>query len=494
MPLEPLLAGLDVGTSNAKGGVFDLAGHPLALASASYAISRPQPGWAEQDPEAWWRAVLAILGDLAGQVDLARVAAVGVCSQVNTHVFVDEAGQSLGPAITWQDQRCAGIAAAIDGSLAEADRVRLWGGPFTVDPSFLLPRVRWFKQHQPEAWPRVRWVLSPKDYINLRLTGHVATDPISPIGLVGTGRRYIDGVLDLVPECRPLMPPLRPFTHRLGSVSAAETGLPAETTAVVATMDAWGNLYGSGLIEPGQAMEVAGTSEIVGVLSAESHPARGVITFLPVDGLYLHAGPTQAGGDALRWLTQVLGRPLEETLAQAADAPAGSGGLVFLPYLMGERAPLWDAEARGVFFGLRADHAAGHLAMAVLEGVAFSARHLLEAIREAAGLRPPAVRSSGGGSRSDLWCQVKADVLGLPVHRLSVRDTGVLGAALMAGVGAGLFPSLPAAAAGMVHVERAFTPNPGHQPLYDDLYGLYRSLYPALKPAFSRLQSPRPHA
>jgi xylulokinase len=490
MPDDGILIGFDLGTTSAKGAAFDLRGRLLATAQAGYGIERPQPGFAEQDPAEWWRAFLEVLDELGDTVDVQRVVAVGVCSQVNTHVFVDTDGRPVAPAIVWQDQRCAGVAARLDASLSADDKVRLWGGPFAVDASFLLSRCVWMSESS-AAWPSVRWILSPKDYVNFRLTGEIATDVISPIGLVGRDHAYIEDVFALAPEARRLMPPLRPFTHPLGSVQAEEPGLPGGASVVVATMDAWANLYGSGVTLAGEGMEVAGTSEIIGVLSETARPVPGVVTFLPVDGLRLHAGPTQAGGDALRWFADVVGRSIPEVLRDAEGAEPGALGLVFLPHLMGERAPLWDSEARAVFFGLSSDHGRKELARSLLEGVAFSARHLLEEVERAAGRTAPALNCSGGGARSDLWCQIKADVLGRQLRRLDVLQSGVLGAALMAGAGVGVFRDLAEAAAEMVHVERCFDPDRGRGELYDALYDVYRELYPALRPSYARLSALR---
>jgi xylulokinase len=491
MAADSILLGFDVGTTAAKGGAFDEEGNFVALGEAHYAIDRPRPGHAEQDPQAWWEAVLQVLDQLGATVDLARVRAVGVCSQVNTHVFVDESGDLVGPAIVWQDQRCAEIAARVDGSLSDEDRRRIWDGGFKVDASFLLCRSLWVEEQHADDWARVRWVLSPKDFLNFRLSGEIATDVISPIGLVDADHRYNESAFELAPASRSRMPPLRPFTDAVGTVQAKETGLPADAAVVVATMDAWANLYGSGATRPGQAMEVAGTSEIIGLLSDRRRPTAGVVSFLPVDGLYLHAGPTQAGGDALRWFAEVSGLSIEEALLEAERSEPGSLGLVFLPHLMGERAPLWNSDARGVFFGLSSDQRRGEIARSVLEGVAYSARHLLEEVEAAAERPAAALRTSGGGARSDLWCQIKADVLDRPLERVAVLQSGVLGASLMAGVGAGVFENLAEAADRMVHVERRFDPDPDRTVLYDELYRIYRDLYPRLLPSYSDLRAVR---
>jgi xylulokinase len=438
------IIGVDLGTTTLKAGVFELDGTLLATAEVAYPIERPHPDWAEQDPDAWLGALDSALGSL----DADGVAAIGICSQVNTHVFVDADGRALRPAILWQDQRTGG--------------------------SSLVGRAEWVKREEPEVWEATRWILSPKDFATMRLCAlaEPVTDEFTSFDLVDQSGAYdetqvalVDGLAERLPR---IVDPPTPIGER------------GDRVIVAATMDAWGNVYGSGVVDHGDAMEVAGTSEILAVLSRERHPAQGVVTFVPVDGLSLHAGPTQAGGAALAWFAEISGRTIGETLAAAESSPAGAGGLLFLPHLLGERAPLWDSDARGAFIGLSSDHGFGDLARAVLEGVAYSARHLLEELETAAGVEASALRASGGGAQSDLWCQVKADVLQRPIERVAVRHSGCLGAALLAATGAGLAPSVRDAARAAVRVERTFEPRSTAP--YDELYGAYRDLYRALQP------------
>jgi len=226
---------------------------------------------------------------------------------------------------------------------------------------------------------------------------------------------------------------------------------------------------------------VAGTSEIIGVLSDRGAGAPGVVSFPERDGLRLHAGPTQASGDALRWAAQAWSRPIDELLGIAARAPAGSAGALFLPHLAGERAPLWDPQLRGAFAGLGLEHGQEHLCRAVLEGVAFSARQLLEAIVSAAGIAPPELVLSGGGAASDLWCQIKADVLGTPLRRCAVLDTGVLGAAVLGGIAAGVIDRADGVAEDLAGHDRVFEPDVSHGERYDDGYARYRAVQKALR-------------
>jgi xylulokinase len=472
-----LVVGVDLGTTALKAGLFDLRGELVGLAEAGYPILRPRPDRAEQDPGAWIGALAEALATLEQQASGRHAAAIGICSQVNTHVFVDASGEPLRPAILWQDQRCAEIAADLNAASA---------GRFAFAPSFVAPRAEWLRREEPALWERTRYVLSPKDYVTMKLCGlaTASTDPVSSFDVVDDSGAYDADVLALVEGLEERLPSLDRMDAPLGTVARRDLLLVEDATVVVGTMDAWGNLYGSGVVEHGQAMEVAGTSEILGVLSRERHPTPGVVSFLAVDGLHLHAGPTQAGGAALAWFADLVRLPIAEVLSLAEGV--GTEPVLFLPHLLGERAPLWDSDVRGGFFGVGSDHSLAHLCRSVLEGVAYSARHLLEELEKAAGLEAGVVHASGGGSQSDLWCQIKADVLARPIARVRVRHSGCLGAALMAAAGAGLVDGLRQAAARAVQIERVFEPSLDRD-AYDELYTIYRDIYLALKPAHAAL-------
>jgi xylulokinase len=481
-----LVVGVDLGTTALKGGLFDAECAMLASASMRYEIERPLPEWAEQRPDAWTTALAGVLASLAPASHGRDVAAVCLCSQVNTHVFVDDTGRALRPAITWQDQRCGAVALELDRQLA--DTAPAAAGRFGISASTVPARAAWIARAEPELWASTAFVLAPKDYVVNLLCGpeRPVTDPITPFDLVGDDGAYDADVLALVDGLARRLPGLQPIDRPVGTVHSAAYPLIEGATVVTGTMDAWGSVYGSGLTEHGDAMEVAGTSEILALFSRERHPAPGIVSFLEVDGLHLHAGPTQAGGAALEWFAALAGLSMTELLARAATAPPGAGGLIFMPHLLGERAPLWDSDMRGAFIGLASDHTIGHLCRAVLEGVAYSARHLLESLEQAGGVSPSELRASGGGSQSDLWCQIKADVLDRPVARLVNPLSGCLGAALMAASGAGLVESVRVAARERVPIERRFEPGP-ERGTYDALYALYRSLQDTLQPAYATL-------
>jgi xylulokinase len=476
MPAE-LVVGVDLGTTALKAGLFDLKGNQLGLAEAGYPISRPRPDWAEHDPDAWMGALAEVLAELAHDAGGRRAAAIGICSQVNTHVFVDGRGEPLRPAILWQDQRCAEVTAELNAASA---------GRFAFAPSFVVPRAEWLRREEAALWECTRYVLSPKDFVTTQLCrlGTATSDPVSSFDVVDDSGAYDPDILALVDGLDQRLPQIDRMDAPLGAVARGDLPLIEDATVVVGTMDAWANAYGSGVVEHGQAMEVAGTSEILGVLSRERHPTPGVISFLAVDGLHLHAGPTQAGGAALAWFADLVRLPIPEVLSLAEGV--GPGALLFLPHLLGERAPLWDSDVRGGFLGVGSDHSLAHLCRAVLEGVAYSARHLLEELEKAAGLEAPVLHASGGGSQSDLWCQIKADVLARPIVRVRVRHSGCLGAALMAATGAGLVDGLREAARQAVQIERVFEPSVEREP-YDELYAIYRDTYLALKPTHAAL-------
>lgn len=479
MAQTELIIGIDVGTTSIKGGLFTHTGDACASASLACHSSYPQAGWAEQDPQQWVSGIRTIMAKLLADIDPGAVIGVGICSQVNTHVFVDVDLQPLGPAITWQDQRCA----KVSESLRELALERQLEIP--IDSSSLLSRAQWFRTQRPDDWQRARWILSPKDFCIAALSGSVATDALSSIGLVTEQGRYIDALDAVVPGVSQRLPPLLSPTEVVGRIDFGE--IPSGWPVVTGTMDAWACLYGSGSVQVGDGFQISGTSVTVGALSASGTPGYGVVNFPPQDGVCLYAGPTQCGGDSLTWMASVLRLTVSETLALVAGCPDSREPLLFLPHLLGERAPLWNPLARGAFVGLNKTHGQADMVRAVLEGVGFSARQLCEAIEMAAGLELSLLRISGGGSRSDLWCQLKADIHGRTLQRVANVDTGSFGAALLAAVGAERYPDINTAAHRAVRIDREFLPRPAARQRYDDLYQLYRQSYAGLEPVFAAL-------
>jgi xylulokinase len=477
------LIGIDVGTTALKAVLLDAAGNRLADFARPVAMSRPGPGLAEQDAEDWIGGVLAALAAFGDGHDLGGLRGIGIASQVNTHVFVGDGGRALLPAITWQDTRCALDAAALDAQVATAQKEAWFGAPIPIDASHALSRMAHVARVHPDQWAKTRHVLLPKDFCVMRLTGEVAGDPVAAVGLVGRDG-YVGELLELVPHAARRLPPLHRFSHVAGRVRA---GLPcAGTPVVVGAMDAWAGMFGVGVIANGDAMYQSGTSEILGVISDRVQPTPGVIVFPPYEGIVLHAAPTQSGGAALGWFANVLGRSPSEVAALAGTIEPSDAVPLFLPHLQGERAPLWDAASRGIFARLDARAGAPEMARSVMEGVAFSARLAFDALAASSGAAVPFARLGGGGTRSDLWCQMRADVLGFPLSRSAIPDAAALGACILAGLGSGTIDTLAGAVGQLVKYDRTFEPQAPRRAYYDDRFAHYRALYEQLRPFNAR--------
>ena len=475
----PFLIGVDVGTTSVKAALFDSRGILCAQRSSGVATARPAPAFVEQAPEDWISATLSGLAGILDGVSPDAVAGIGLCSQVNTHVFVDANGRALAPAIVWQDGRCAEDAARLDRLISEKSRLKWWGAPLPIDASHVLSRMAWMARAHPDIWSRTRWVMAPKDYCLLRLTGEACADPLSSFGIVDSSLHYIGELIDVAPGAADRLPPLRHPTAMVGRVRAGlpGAGLPIAT----ATMDAWAGILGVGAVRDGDAGYLSGTSEVVGIVSPRRAPTPGVIAFPSCEGIVLHAGPTQSGGASVAWLGEILGRSAEEVSALAATSALDHPAPIFLPHLQGERAPLWDIAARASFAGLDASMGASELARSVLEGVAYSVRLLVGALEASSAMTTTRLRHAGGGARSDVWCQIRADVLGRPIDRVEGLDSGVVGAAMLAGAGAGVFGSVEEAADRMARLERTFEPNLSLRAHYDEGFGRYTDLYARLK-------------
>jgi xylulokinase len=473
------LIGIDVGTTGTKAVLLDETGMRLGQYARTYPIARPQPGYAEQNPDHWMAAVTEALATFARGHDLSGLKGIGIVSQVNTHVFVDGSGKALLPAIVWQDGRSAPDAATLEAQVTTAQKTAWFGGPIPIDASHALSRMAHVARVHPDMWAQTRHVLLPKDYCVLQLTGEVGSDPIAAVGLTNSAG-YVAELIDLVPGALGKLPPLHGFTHVAGRV---RDGLPcAGTPVVVGAMDAWGGMFGVGVVSEGDGMYQSGTSEILGIVSSHVTPTPGVILFPPYDGITMHAAPTQMGGAAVAWYGAIIGKSPQGLCDLAETAEPDDAVPLFLPHMQGERAPLWDSQSRGVFARMNGQTAGPQMARAVLEGVGYAVRLAFDALQNSAGLTLKGANIGGGGSRSEAWCQIRADILGFPLKRAEVTDSGALGAAILAGLGSGTMASLPEAVKSLVRFDRTFTPNTRDRRYHDDRLGHYRELYAALKP------------
>ncbi len=483
--MDGLLIGVDIGTSSVKAVLLGADGARLDAYGAAYPTRRPMPGQLEQDPQDWLAHVTAALTRFAAHPLAGRVAAIGVTSQVNTHVFCDSNLAPLLPGITWADGRAAGEAAVLDARLDTDAKVAALGAPIPIDASHALARMAWVRAQMPDVWTRSAHVLLPKDFVIARLTGQVQADPISAVGLVGTDHAYAAAVLDLLDGAGARLAPLADPLAVVGPVAPGQpfSGVPV----ICGTMDAWASMFGVGVAAEGQVMNLCGTSDVLGLISDRHVPTPGVITFPPWRGIRLHAAPTQAGGAALAWLAGVLDAPPEALAELAAGAPITAHSPLFLPHLEGERAPLWDSATRGTFAGLSGRAGRAEMVAAVLEGVAFSARMALEAVEASGQRRATRIHIGGGGAASDVWRQIRANAFGRPLSRMGAAEPGALGAAVMAGVGAGLIPDLVAAVGQLVTESSETLPDAGARALADDRFALFQRLYRDARPVNAAL-------
>jgi len=483
---QTYIVGVDVGTTAVKASLINEAGHVVETYSEGYPKSFPKPGWVEQDADVWVEHIFAALRLFSNHIDLLRVEAICLVSQVNTHVFVGDDHRPLLPAIVWSDTRTKNIAASLDSKFSVEKKNEVWGFEFIVDSSYSLSRAAWVKQNAPDVWNKTKWVMSPKDYCNLALCGVAASDSFSSVGLTGADGTYVQGLDSLLEGFSDRLPPLNDMFQPIGKTNLVEfPSLKADV--ITGTMDAFGNFIGSGIVESGLGALITGTSSVLGIMSDEVLPVKGVITFPPFLSHLLHAGPTQSGSDAFVWFAKLAGKDLQEFLEDIETRELKATAPIFLPHLQGERAPLWDPNARGTFIGLTHEHDLLDMGLAVMEGVAFSERHVFDVCCETAGLKPTSIRLSGGSSRNDYWAQLRANCLGVPLQRLAVRDSGILGAALIAMVGKGVYADTQSAAKTVISFTQTFHPDPKMESLVEERFNLYKSSYLRLKPIFDSM-------
>lgn len=491
------LLGLDVGTGGTRALVIDESGAVIAAATADHVpFASPRTGWAEQDPDDWWRACTEAIPRAleAAGLDGAAISAIGFSGQMHGASLLDRHGDVVRPALIWCDQRTQAECDEITDRVGAA-RLIEW----TCNPAltgFTLPKLLWVRRHEPDAWARVRHVLLPKDYVRFKLTGLQATDVADASGTLlfdVAGRRWSADMLSTMGIERALLPEAFESPQITGSVSAAgaaATGLVAGTPVVAGGGDQAAGAVGMGIVQPGAVSATIGTSGVV--FAATDRPSldpKGrVHTFChAVPGRWHVMGVTQAAGLSLRWFRDRFGSgpddgrdPYERLADEAMGVPPGADGVLWAPYLMGERTPHLDAEARAALVGLAASHHRGHIIRAILEGVAFSLRDSLEILREM-GVPVTAIRVGGGGARSALWRQVQADVYGQSVETVQAEEGAAYGAALLAGVGSGVWPDVAAACRSVVRVASHTEVDAAAAAVLAQRYTAFTRMYPALR-------------
>lgn len=494
-----LYLGLDVSTTGVKALLVDDRGRVVASATQAHSSSAPHPLWSEQQPRDWYDgAVVAIRAALvaAGAVG-SRVVAVGLTGQMHGMVALDERGEVVRPAILWNDQRTAAECDEIRARVGRSRLIAISGNDALT--GFTAPKILWTRQREPDVYARIRHILLPKDYLRYRLTGEYAMDKADGSGtlLFDLARRdwsaELLAALEIPPEWLPPTFEGPQVTGTLSAEAAAATGLRAGTPVVAGGGDQAAQAVGVGAVTPGALALTLGTS---GVLFATTdtpviEPEGRLHAFCHAvpDKWHLMGVMLSAAG-SFQWLHDTLApdASFDALVAEAATAPAGSGGLLFLPYLTGERTPYPDPLARGGWIGLTARHTRAHMIRATLEGVAFGMRDILALMRDAGLAVPSRARLSGGGARSALWRDILASVLRIDLDLPAVTEGAAYGAALLAGVGAGVWADVAEATSTLATVGHT-TPVATDVSVYDELYAQYHALYATLAPTMHALSA-----
>jgi xylulokinase len=466
------ILGIDLGTTDVKAGLVSLDGRLLSMARAGYALDvDPETGRAEQEPGAWWSAIVVAVHALHPP-EAVDVVAIGVDGHGPTLAAIDDRGEAVRPAITFLDTRAREEAEAI----AEATGLRGWAlGP--------LPAALWLERHEPDLAERARWYLNTWEWLAFRLTG-VAAAPAVP-GQEPPDAGVVRDATGLRVERRPTRTAMGEVVGTLTITAAAALGLREGIPVAGGTNDAFASYLGAGLSDAGDAYDPGGSAGGFGVYWHEQVEVAGAfVTPAPLPGLYSVGAAMAATGRALDWFRDGVvggGVSTEALLEEAETTPPGADGVVFLPYLAGERSPIWDPTATGAFVGLTLAHGRGHLARAILEASALAIRHVAEPML-AAGVRVTAMRACGGPARSETWNQIKADVTGFPVLVPAVLETAVLGSAMLGAVAIGACADVRGAVRSMTRIERRLEPRDDVRATYDRAYRVYSGLYPALQP------------
>jgi xylulokinase len=485
--------GIDLGTSSVKALVVDAEGTVRGTGSAEYPILRPYPGWAEQDPNAWWEAVAEAVQQAIGWSSQgSAITGVGCSGQMHGSTFLAENERALYPAVIWADQRASRQAAEITGKIGAKHLIDLAGSPLVT--GFMAATAVWMQQEKSSVWWRTKRLLSPKDEIRRRLTGVVATDPgdgSATLLFDARWRNWSPELLDAAEVASVMLATVKPSGAVAGTVTpeaAERLGLAAETAVVTGTGDAPSGLLGAGIVDSGTMFLSLSTGAQVMVpqetfqpdLTGRTHTFCSALEPGPKRPAWYQMGATLVAGMAMRWLRDEMLRlpaagAYERMTAWAEKAPLGARGLLFLPYLVGERTPHMDARARGAFLGLTAQHDTGDIVRAVMEGVTFACRDAYLALAEA-GAKPERIVIAGGGARSPLWRQMVADVFDLPTFALTTTDQAAMGAALLAMTGVREIDPVEAAQSWARYGPTA-EPNAARHARYLEVFALFREAY-----------------
>jgi xylulokinase len=484
--------GIDSSTTGVKALLIDESGAVAGTATTELPLSTPKPLWSEQDPADWWEGTAKSIRQALAETGISgqAVAAVGLTGQMHGLTLLDEAGEVLRPAILWNDQRTGAECDDIRTRLGKEKLIQITGNDALT--GFTAPKILWVRKHEPEIYAKARHILLPKDYVRFKLTGAYALDRAGGAGTLLFNlaeRDWSAEVLEALDIPADWLPPTHEgpeVTGRISAEAAQATGLQAGTPVVGGGGDQAAQAVGVGAVQPGIIALTLGTSGVVFASTPEPfiEPEGRLHAFChAVPGRWHLMGVMLSAAGSLRWYrdTVAAGVDFDDLLAPTADVRPGSEGLLFLPYLTGERTPHPDPLARGAFVGLTVRHGQAHLTRAVLEGVAFGLRDSFELMKSVGLAEVSQVRVSGGGAKSPLWRQILADVLNVELVTVNTTEGAALGAALLAGVGAGAWPDVDTACERCIGLTGSTSPKAESAAKYEPLYAQYRALYPALK-------------
>ena len=492
--MENLLLGIDIGTSACKVAVFNENGKVLASASEQYAVYYPQSGWAEQDADEWWGAIVGAIKTVLSfpGVSAENIRCIGIDGQSWSAIPVDREGNALARTPIWMDTRARFICERVKKELGENTVFDIAGNDFL--PSYSAPKMIWFKENFPEIHKKTYKYLQSNSYIAYKLTGRFTQDKSQLYGIQFFSlhnMKFDDELASAMGLSADLIPEVYDCDAVIGAVTVAAasvTGLKEGTPVVAGGLDAACGTLGAGVYKPGQTQEQGGQAGGMSICTDRSLAHKSLILSTHVvPGLYLLQGGSVGGGGVLKWFRQELAsdKSFDEITAEAENIPAGAEGVVFLPYMSGERSPIWDPDAKGVYYGLSYDKTRGHMIKATLESVAYSLEHNMR-IAESVGARAETLNAMGGAANSRLWTQIKADVTGKKIV-VPMSDTATtLGAAILAGIGCGVYGSYEEAVNKTIKITRVHEPDMEKHEQYKKYMELYLELYNDLKKTFAK--------
>ena len=485
--------GIDIGTTSVKIIAINENGEIVKSVSKEYPISFPKPLWSEQNPEDWWKQSIVGLKELLDGIEKSDVKAISFSGQMHGMVTLDENDQTIRPAILWNDQRTEKECEYLNIEIGQ-DKVSNWTGNLAL-PGFTAPKVLWLKNNEPDNFLAAKKIMLPKDYIAYRMSGVFATDMSDASGtlyLDVKNRKWSLEMLDVLGITEKQLPKLYESYDVLGNIKndlADELGLSNDVKIIIGGGDQAVAAVGGGVVAAGSCSLSLGTSGVVFTSNEQFFvdENNSLHSFCHANGKYHLMGVTLAAAASLKWWVEAINKSenYDEFLTEAKEANVDDS-LFYLPYLMGERTPHNDPNCRGTFIGLNMTHERKHMTRAVLEGVAFSLRDTFEIMKEM-GIAINSISINGGGARSDLWCEIIADVLNVTVNKLNTNDGPAYGAAILATVGFGLFNSVEEACSKYIKITDSIVPNKDNIDTYNKKYDKFRKIYPATKDLFSQL-------